>query len=56
MLVPPRKPGENEYRISYDQPTKITTITLFAKDETSAKKVFKTYVGNYEIRGIRKLS
>lgn len=56
MLVPPRKPGENEYRISYDNSTSIGTATLYAKNENEAKKLFKTYVGKQPIRGIRKLS
>jgi hypothetical protein len=56
MLVPPRKAGESEYRISYDKASSIATTTLFAKNEAAAKKVFRTYVGRYEIRGIRKLS
>lgn len=56
MLVPPRKTGENEYRISYDNPTSIGTVTLYAKNESEAKKRFKTYVGKQPIRNIRKLS
>ena len=56
MPVPPRKSGDNEYRVSYDKPSGIATEVLFAKDEKTARKVFKTYVGNYEIRRIRKLS
>jgi hypothetical protein len=56
MPVPPRKPGDNEYRVSYDKQTGIATEVLYAKDEKAAKKVFRTYVGNYEIRRIRKLS
>lgn len=56
MPVPPRKPGENEYRVSYDKPTGIATETLYARNESEAKKVFRTYVGKYEIRRVRKLS
>lgn len=57
MPVPPRKSGDNEYRVSYEKPPAgIATETLFAKDEATAKKVFRTYVGKYDIRGIRKLS
>jgi hypothetical protein len=56
MLVPPRKPGENEYRISFDNPTSIGTVTLYAKSEGEVKKLFRTYVGKQSIRNIRKLS
>lgn len=56
MPVPPRKPGDNEYRISFEKGPGIATEILFAKNEATAKKIFKIYVGNYEIRGIRKLS
>lgn len=57
MPIPPRKPGDNEYRVSYEKPPSgIATEELFAKDEAAAKKVFLTYVGKYEIRRIRKLS
>jgi hypothetical protein len=56
MLVPPRKPGDNEYRISFDNPTSIGTMTLYAKNEVDAKKLFKTYVGKQPIRNIRKIS
>ena len=56
MPVPPRKPGDYEYRVSFEKGSGIATEVLFAKDEASAKKTFRTYVGNYEIRGIRKLS
>jgi hypothetical protein len=56
MLVPPRKPGENEYRVSYDTASAIATVTLFAKDEAAAKKVFRTYVGRHSIRRVKKLS
>jgi hypothetical protein len=56
MPVPPRKSGDNEYRVSYDRDAGITTEVLYAKDEKEAKKVFRTYVGKYEIRRIKKLS
>lgn len=55
MPVPPRKPGEKEYRVSYDRDTDIATVTLFAKDEAAAKKTFKTYVGKYPIRRVREM-
>lgn len=56
MAGPVRKPGENEYRISYDKPNGIATVILFAKNENDIKKLFKTYVGKYDIRNVRKLS
>lgn len=56
MLVPARKPGDNEYRFSFDKGNGIATQVLFAKDEAAAKKTFKTYVGTYEIRNIKRLS
>lgn len=57
MLVPPRKSGENEYRVSFDKPTGIATETLFAKDEAEAKRIFKRYVSrDLPIRRIRKIS
>lgn len=56
MAGPTRKPGDNEYRISYDRETSIATTTLFAKDEKEAKQAFKTYVGKYIIRRVRKMS
>jgi len=55
MPVPRRKPGENKYRVSFEKGAGIATEELFAKNEDAAKKVFRTYVGKYEIRGIRKL-
>jgi len=59
MPVPPRKSGDNEYRISYDKPTGIATEVLFAKDEKEAKKIFNSYINvgrQFTIRRIRKLS
>lgn len=52
MPIPSKKPGEKRFSISYNRPTSLGHTFLFARDEEHAKKVFKTYVGQFEIVNI----
>lgn len=53
MPLPPKKPGDYRWSISFEKPpSSLAHEFVYAKDEKEAKKVFRQYVGKYEITNI----
>jgi hypothetical protein len=53
MLLPPKRPGQKRYSVTYESRPSVTAHEfVWAKDEQEARATFKKYIGKLEIINI----